>query len=596
MTLAAFSWTTIAAIAAGAGLTVLALYLLRRTPKPQLVSNVQFWMRAAQSSRPRFLRASRIPWLAFLVSLLVALLFVGELGDPRFGRGVRGTTVIVLAAGRSMNAEFAGERRIDRATREVRRWVERTTAGGRVAVVRAGMRPETLLALTEDPTDLERSLEGFELDDGPADLEGALRLADRIVETSGDPGQILLVADRDVTDVETIATRVLIPVGVPADSLAVSDFSARRDPSAEGEYIAQVQIQSFSSREANARLRILDGEVPLLDRRINVRAGEGVRLNAQGFSAERAELVAELTEIEIAGSEDALALDDQAFAVVPALEPLQVLLVTNGSLWLTSAMAVHPNAAVDVMSPEDWETQTDAAISGYDVLLLDRVPLREGIEHPSVVLFAPQDGQLGGVGLAEEPRVTAFLGSHMALEGVRLDGIRIGRAQRFATESGDQVLIRSGADAIALAREVPGRRLLAFGINLGFTDLVQREAFPLMLHQSLRWAASVRDEVPLPRRLGEPLFAASETTVLGPDGEPVDATALAAIRHQGIYHVDERAEAFSGTVHARELSSGASGGRFRNSDPLPPLAILVAGALMLLMLLEWTLLHRGRLQ
>lgn len=595
MTFAAFGWGTLAAIAGGVGLTVLAFYMLRRTPKPQLVSNVQFWMKAAQSSRPRFLRAARIPWLAFLVSLLVAMLFVSEIGDPRFGEGVRGTTVIVLSAGRSMGATFSGERRIDRATREVRRWVDRTTAGGRVAVVRAGMRPETLLALTEDPSDLERALEGFELDDGPADIGGALRLADRIVETSGDPGQILLVADRDV-EAETVATRVLIPVGVPADTIAIADFSARRDPGAAGEYLTQVQIQSFSSREGHARLQIMDGEVPLLDRTVNLRAGEGLRLNAQGFSAERAELTARLTEIELAGTEDALALDDEAFAVVPALEPLSVLLVTNGSLWLTSAMAVHPNATVDVMSPEDWQTQDDAAIAGYDVLLLDRVPLREGIEHPSVVLFAPQGGQLGGVGLAEDPHVTAFLGSHPALEGIRLDGIRIGRAQRFATESGDQVLIRSGADAIAVAREVPGRRMLAYGINLGFTDLVQREAFPLLVHESLRWAASVNDEIPLPRRLGEPIYATSDQTVLGPDGEPVDATELAAIRQQGIYHVDERAEAFSGTVNARELPSGASGGRFRNSDPLPPLAVLVAAALMLLMLLEWTLLHRGRLQ
>ncbi|RZO59117.1 MAG: hypothetical protein EVA89_16950, partial [Sandaracinaceae bacterium] len=153
MTFAGLSWGLLGGLAGLTALTVLALYLLRRTPKPQLVSNVTFWMRAAQSSRPRFLRASKIPWIAFLVSLLVALLFVAELGDPRFGKGVRGTTVIVLAAGRSMGAEDAGERRVDRAVREVRQWVDRSTAGGRVAVVRAGMRPETLLALTEDNAD-----------------------------------------------------------------------------------------------------------------------------------------------------------------------------------------------------------------------------------------------------------------------------------------------------------------------------------------------------------------------------------------------------------------------------------------------------------
>ncbi|MEQ9701793.1 MAG: BatA and WFA domain-containing protein [Sandaracinaceae bacterium] len=590
MTFAGLSWGLLGGLAGLTALTVLALYLLRRTPKPQLVSNVTFWMRAAQSSRPRFLRASKIPWIAFLVSLLVALLFVAELGDPRFGKGVRGTTVIVLAAGRSMGAEDAGERRVDRAVREVRQWVDRSTAGGRVAVVRAGMRPETLLALTEDNADLERALEGFELDDGPADLEGALLLADRIVAASGDAGQILLVADRDV-EMDTESTRVLVPVGVPSDTRAIADFTARRDPLAAGEFVAEVQLQSFASREASARLRILDGDVPLLDRRVTLAAGEGARLLAQGFSAERAELTARLEEIEITASEDALAVDDQAFAVVAPLSPLRVLFVSPGSLFLEAALAVHPNAQVSQITPDAFGA-TD--LSAYDVLVLDRTPLPEGVEHSSVVLFAPTSGQLAASGEAEAPRVTAFLASHPALHGVRLDGVRVGRSLGFATDPGDQVLIRSGADALAVAREARGRRLVAYGLDLGATDLVEREAFPLMVHDSLHWAASARDEIPLPRRLGEPLYA--DETVLGPDGEPVSATELAAIRRQGIYHQGERAIAFSGAVHARELSVGTSGGRFRNVDPLPPLAVLVALALLGLMVLEWTLLHRGRLE
>ncbi|MCB9596527.1 MAG: VWA domain-containing protein [Sandaracinaceae bacterium] len=595
MTFAAFAWSTIAAIAGGAALTVLALYLLRRTPRPQVVSNVTFWMRAAQSSRPRFLRASKIPWVAFLISLLVALLFVGEIGDPRFGRGVRGTTVIVLDAGRSMGATDGSERRVDRALREVRRWVDRSTAGGRVAVVRAGMRPETLLALTEDPADLDRALTGFELDDGPADLRGAVRLADRIITTSGDPGQILVVADQDVGEgLETQATRVLVPVGVPADTIAIGDFSARRDPLAAGEYTTQVQLRSFSSREAGARLQIYDGDVPLLDRRVTLSPGGGVSYSAQGFSAERAELTARLTDIEITGSHDALEVDDVAHAVVPALDPIAVLYVSAGNPYLEAALAVHPNANVETMSPADFGGQSDETLSGYDVLILDRTPLPERIAHSSVVLFSPPSGQLGASGPAESPRVTAILGSHPALHGVRLDGIRVGRAVRFTTEPGDQVLMRSGSDALAVARETQSRRLVAYGLDLSATDLVEREAFPLMVHDSLQWAAAVRDDVPLPRRLGEPIYAADQT-VLGPDGEPVDATVLAAIRHQGIYHVGERAEAFSAAIHSREIPSGASAARFRTSDPLPPLAVLVALGLLALILLEWTLVHRGRL-
>ena len=84
--------------------------------------------------------------------------------------------------------------------------------------------------------------------------------------------------------------------------------------------------------------------------------------------------------------------------------------------------------------------------------------------------------------------------------------------------------------------------------------------------------------------------------VIGPDGEEVAPSELAAIRHQGLYHVGERAVAFSGTHHARELPSGATAGRFRTSEPLPPLAVLVAIALLFLMLLEWGLLRGGRIE
>ncbi len=595
MTFAGLGWTTLLGVAGAIGLVVLGLYLLRRTPKPQVVSNVTFWMRAVQSSRPRFLRAARIPWVAFLISLLVALLFVGELGDPRFGEGVRGTTVIVLAAGRSMGASENGETRIERAQREVRSWVDRTTVGGRVAVVRAGMRPETLLALTEDPADLDRALDGFTLDDGPADLEGALRLADRIVATSGEAGQILLVADRDV-ELETTATRVLIPVGVPSDTIAIADFTARRDPLAAGEYVAQVSVRSFSAREASARLRIFDGEVPLLDRRVTLLPGDGARLTAQGFSAERAELTARLEEVEIAGSEDALATDDVAHAVVDPLDPLRVLLVSAGNDYLEAALAVHPNATVEQIAPAAFGSRSADELGAYDVLVLDRTPLPEANRHPSVLLFSPESGQLAASGAAERPHVSASLASHPAMRGVRLDGIRIGRALRFATEPGDQVLIRSDADALAVAREEPGRRLLAFGLDLAATDLVEREAFPLFVHDALHWASASQDEIPVPRRLGEALYAAAGQTVLGPDGEPVAACVHAASRRQGIYHVGERAIAFSGTEHAEELSAGATGGRFRTSDPLPPLAVLVAIVLLALMLLEWGLLHRGRLE
>src|SRR5689334_2369752 len=102
MSFAAMPAWLVGVLIAGAIGLVVALYLLRRTPRPQVVSNVDFWLRAMENSKPNLLASFRIPLLALLVSLLVACAIVFLAGDPRFGAGVRGTTVVVLDTGRTM--------------------------------------------------------------------------------------------------------------------------------------------------------------------------------------------------------------------------------------------------------------------------------------------------------------------------------------------------------------------------------------------------------------------------------------------------------------------------------------------------------------
>ena len=142
MSFAALPWWALALAASTAVAIVVALYLLRRTPPRRVVSNVTFWARALERARPRVLRATQIPIVALLVTLLVALLLVAEIGDPRFGEGVRGTTVIVVGAGQSMSATEGGSSRLEQALREAQAWADRATSRGEAALVRAGIRPE----------------------------------------------------------------------------------------------------------------------------------------------------------------------------------------------------------------------------------------------------------------------------------------------------------------------------------------------------------------------------------------------------------------------------------------------------------------------
>lgn len=603
MTFAAMPALLVAALIAGAVLVVVLLYLLRRTPRPQVVSNVEFWLKALESSRPKWLASIRIPLIALLLSILVAAAIVFLAGDPRFGAGVRGTTVVVLDVGRTMGArEESGGRRIDHAVAEVRRWAERTTITGEVAIVRAGMRASVLLPVTDAASDLEGPLAAISTDDGPSDLDAAMALADEIVVArsgEGPPvGQILVLTDHPVRHA-TRATQVMLPIGTSADTIGIASFSARRVPTAVGEYTARIAVQNYASREGHTHVVVRDGEVPLLDETIQLAAHEARVLSAEGFSSARAELSAELTSIGIAGSSDALEVDDHAYAIVDALEATRVLLVTDGDPYVEAALTAHPGLEVDRMGIAALGTQTTATLAHYHAVVLDHASMPAGVEHAAVVVFDPVDHGAVVLGTTlRNPHVTGVLGSHPVISGLRFDSVHLDAARAIIEASGDDVLLRSGDRAIAVARELPRARLVVFGFATDATDLVRGESFPLLVHHALAWVTDRAEPTPLARRLGGSLLAEAGQDLRGPDGEILDAPGglIPTVARAGVYHVGERAIAYGGTDLAGPISAGATGGTFTSESELPPLAVLVAIGLLFLMLLEWALLHRGKLE
>lgn len=589
-------WAVLVAIGAAIA-TVVALYLLRRTPRRELVSNVTFWLRAAQRSKPKFLRATRIPILALLVSILIATLLVGDLADPRFGAGLRGTTIVVYSAGRTMGArEGLAGTRLAQALGETRRQAERASARGRIAVIRAGLRPEVVLPLTEDGAALDAALRDEHTDDGASDLAGALALADRIVRASGDLGRIIVVADHPLP-VATEAPLELIPVGTPRDTIAITQLTARRDPVAVGEYAVRAEVTSFTSRTARAKLVVRDRDVVLSERELRLDAYGHLVHEAQGFSSGRGEITAKLEDIVLAGGEDALAGDDIAYAAAPPLRRTSVLLVTSGNAFLQRVLAAHGALDVTIAAPG---AVPDGALSRFEVVVLDRAAPESLLRHPAKLLFAPPDGAAGFAyaGDVRNARITATLAGHGALDGVRLDGALVRSGHALRGEPGDSVLARRGGDALVVARERAGERTVAVGFALADSDLAERIAFPLMMHAALHWLAGQSNtDVVLARSPGTPLAVGRGATALGPDGEALTPVAGVVVEttRAGHYHVGEEVFAYDAAPQSETLTIESTGRALDPLRALPPLSAIVAAVLLLLVLVEWLLLHRGRL-
>ena len=602
MTFAALSTAALVASALAAAAAVVTLYLLRRTPRTQVVSNVEFWRRAVERSRPRALFATRVPWLALLLSLAIALLLVAELGDPRVGTGFSGTTVIVLAADRTMAArDDRGRRRLDDALALARATVLADTVTGQVAVVRAGLRPEVIVPLTHRAADAERALGSVEADDGAADLAAAVALGRAIVHATHGPGRVLVVADRDdfARPADPAVTVVLAPVGSPGETLAVTALDARRDPLALGEYHVRCEVRSYSARRARARLVIRDRDTVLSEQRVTPEPGEVITHRARGFSSAQAELSARLEDIDLEGGRDALAADDVAYATVPPVVATRVLLVTRGDRYLANALAANPSVELETVDPLGLEARR-RTLGRYQVVLLDRIAPSPPLDHPALLLVGAVATRSLRVGPeVAAPRVTAFAADHRVLAGLRFDQVQVSLARPLVPEADDRVLVRGGRDALVIARDRDGARTLALGFDTEHTDLVQRVAFPLFMHNALVWLDRREREFHSWQAPGEPIRASgSPAVVLTPSGAAREVRgALYDTARAGIYHTADRAIAVSAADEAGALSAvGGARDLRRGAPPMrAPLSLVLAAAILGLLCVEWILTQRGRL-
>ncbi len=189
------------------------------------------------------------------------------------------------------------------------------------------------------------------------------------------------------------------------------------------------------------------------------------------------------------------------------------------------------------------------------------------------------------------------MAGHDALRGVRLENVRVSRAWALDADPTDNVLVRAGEDALAVAREARGHRTIALGFDLESTDLVERVAFPLFVHHAVRWLAGFHTDAPLASIPGTPLVVPADTPALDPDGDALTPVAGLVVdtTRAGLYHVGERAIAISGAEVATSIPAPAPFASADTVGRLPSLILLIAAGLLFLLGVEWVLLHRGRL-
>ncbi|MBL9106212.1 MAG: VWA domain-containing protein [Myxococcales bacterium] len=657
------------------------LYLLRMRRRQLVVPFAALWRQVTRESDTRRLwrRLRRV--LSWLFQLVLLALLCLALGDPRPEVWLRDPRTVAIVIDRSASmggpaADEPGVTRLDLAVRRARAEVAGMGPVDRALVITAGPEVAVPGPLARDPEPLQRSLEGLAPQPGEADLTRALDLARSAL--AGQPGGEVLVLTDGALDLagaaalaacaagqvpsdmsegaapETapaIACRVA-GVGGPSASAAITAFAARRYPEDREHVEVLAEVHNLGDAPVELVLDVAADGLSVGKTPLTLAPGERRTSVLRDVDAARTRLVAVLSP---GPGTDPAALgpagDDRAHAIVPPLRPFRVALITEGTdLFLEAALlTLQDHIQLTGVGPAD--VAGNPAVDEADLVVIDlgADPLPSPLPARDLVIFDParrpdSPSPITAVKDLPRPFLTEQALGHPLLDGVVLKDVNLARGTHLETLPGDQVLLRSLGDPIAVLRREAGqddatgaRTIVAFGFDPRQTDLPLRTAFPILVANLVTYfeqsrpgfVASVPVGAARPLAVAELGLVADGLTaveVAGPEQDglsdadlpsariPVDRGVFRLRAHEpGIYRVRavDGAGAGAGVLLAvNQASAAASDLHDRLPDlqlpaaalageapaPLPvsdgPLWTLILLALAGLIALEWATYHR----
>ena len=509
---------------------IVLLYLLRLRRQPARVSTLMFWQRVVANDRRRawFQRLRQV--LSLLLHLLIFALLLLALARLEF-RSFRGTeeglntVVIVDCRARMQTLAGSGGTRFGAAVRIAEGYLRRASNRQPMALLALAGAPRVVCGSTGDERALLDALAGLQATAAGGRVEDAVGFARQMLAAGKGARRVVLITDQPIPSGAearaavrgapvTVETR-LAGVDGALQNVGIVRLDARPLPGSPDTDEVLVEIENFGRQRQAGDVELTFEGRPLDVKPFDLAPGERrtdvyPALAARtGIANPRGWLSARLALKSGAG--DALALDNNAYAVIPPPRPVRVLLVTRGDWFLESLLKADDGVQFDQLSPEAFQP---AQAAGFDCVVLDSF-LPPGFERgsqtlpPGNFLFvdcAPPPLSTNGPPAAlAHPPITDIDTASPLLRRVNLRDVTILRAQTWALPEANASAdgwvytapVRSFEHPLVVTGErrpsggtARSDRMVSLAFGVADSDLPLRIAFPLFMHNTLAWLAA----------------------------------------------------------------------------------------------------------
>lgn len=461
-------------------------YLLRQRHQRRVVPALFLYQDISSLARRRLWGRLRLSPL-FLLQLLILLLLVTTAARPVLQYDTAGKTALVLDTSASMQArDLSGQASLFETAKErIQQELANIPAGQRISIFTTnplGAIPEDPLAgsaAAEEPltvgSDLRAVLERMRVSDAPDPSDATLSAFFARLLRDHDFERVLFVTDRPVTQPPGghPSGQALCPVTLDAvqPNIGISTFRLYRSPFFPDEIHATVGIHATEDALSQLPLRQIVIEDGQTQQRFTARqVGQPA---AQTFSFSRLPLSTSYRARILFGEgegegqdKDGLAVDNEAYAILPPLEEIAVLLVSP-TPEVGNSLERIPNIKLTLLNPQDYDPATITSASEF-ICILFHLTIPEALPPmPAAFFLPPDDNPLFSLGQsAQQPVLTHWTHGHPLTSYVTFPLLIPAYAQALHPSGWNTPIIESTVGPLLLAGERAGRRYVVTGFDL----------------------------------------------------------------------------------------------------------------------------------
>jgi len=468
------------AISAG----VVALYLLDRSKRRQVVATLRFWTAADSRTEMKHRKRIQQPW-SLLLQLLSLLCLVIALAGPRLGSDDSGRDhVLILDTSAWMGARVGRTTFIDEARAAARHYVKALPSRDRVMVVRADALATPVTAFESDRQVLEDAIRQSQPGASALNLSQALEFAQRAQKLQAQhAGEIVYSGAGRVPEDEAALTAVpgnlrLLPLEGAPENVGLRKIGLRRSTAVPDTWDIFVSLKNYGLKARDVGLELQFGGAAVGSRSFSLKPGEeqqatfAYKTHAAGYLEARL------------NSRDAFPQDDRAVVELPSEKPLRVMVYSNEPALLKPLIAFSGQVDATFDAPLKYDPAVKA-----DIVILDRFAPPSRPQASSIWIEPPASGSPIVVkGERKAVKLESWRTDTPLGAGLRTKDVQLASAEVFTLAPGDIPVAESAEGPLIVAR--PGSpKIVALGFHPVKSSMKYELATPLLIANTLRWMA-----------------------------------------------------------------------------------------------------------